>query len=322
MVKLVIAALIACLSNIALANASAQPGNNSILTVGNSQLELIYKSEFSNEEKQRLEAWLTNAANSVTTVYGEFPLRKAYIRLHRYVPKQPWASFASGPAPWAFVNRGATPGVTFHVDMAESDQAFIEDWTAYHELSHLLIPYPGNDDLWFSEGLASYYQNITRARSGIISEQVAWQKLYSGLMRGKKDTRMADMTLAELSPQMRETRSFMRVYWSGANYFLSTDLLLREKTQHKQSLDTVLKAFQQCCLKQRRRWTGMQIAKTFDEISKTDIFTTAFKKTADSRSLNNFDQSFKALGLSIIDGKVILSENKQAAHSKIMSNSL
>ncbi|MDC3332675.1 hypothetical protein OAV62_00370 [bacterium] len=292
------------------------------LNIGKSTLKLIYKSPFTDDEKQRLSDWLTITASSITSVYGRFPLDTATIRLHRYVPKQPWASFASGPAPRAFVNRGDKPGVTFHVDLDESNEAFIEDWTAYHELSHLLIPYPGDMDLWFSEGLASYYQNITRARSGIVSEQVAWQKLYNGLIRGKKDTRMQAMTLSELSPKMRETRSFMRIYWSGVYYFLLTDYQLRTLSKNQQSLDSVLQQFQQCCLIKNRDWTGSALAETFDRLSNTDIFTKQYKKSAQSYDVDGFDKIFNDIGLKIIDGKVMLSGDTNALHSHIMSKGL
>ena len=51
------------------------------------------------------------------------------------------------------------------------------DWTATHEFSHLLLPYVSRRDRWLSEGLASYYQNVLRARDGRLSETDAWRKL-------------------------------------------------------------------------------------------------------------------------------------------------
>ena len=62
-------------------------------------------------------------------------------------------------------------------------------WTGYHELAHLLIPYQGWGGAWFSEGLASYYQNILQARVGILTEQQMWQKLYEGFQRGRGDAK-------------------------------------------------------------------------------------------------------------------------------------
>ena len=56
------------------------------------------------------------------------------------------------------------------VNPESSMQEITNDWTAFHELSHLLIPYRGHGDLWFSEGLATYYQNIIQARAGVLSE--------------------------------------------------------------------------------------------------------------------------------------------------------
>lgn len=43
------------------------------------------------------------------------------------------------------------------------------DWTATHELSHMLLPYVASRDRWLSESLASYYQNVLRARDGRLA---------------------------------------------------------------------------------------------------------------------------------------------------------
>ena len=37
---------------------------------------------------------------------------------------------------------------------------------------------------WLSEGTASYYQNVLRARAGILPAEDAWQRMHSGFRRG------------------------------------------------------------------------------------------------------------------------------------------
>lgn len=44
------------------------------------------------------------------------------------------------PVPWANTRRGRRQGINFHVGPAFRRRAFYADWTAPHELSHLLIP--------------------------------------------------------------------------------------------------------------------------------------------------------------------------------------
>jgi hypothetical protein len=292
--------------------------DSTALTIGNSTMMVNFPLEASSEERDKLSSWLETVANSMTQVYGSLPLANAYIDLKNYRPRKGYAQSSSSPAPWAFVNRGEKPGVSFHVNTDLPLADFIADWTAYHELSHLFIPFPGINDIWFSEGLASYYQNVVRARANVVSEQQAWQALYDGFLRGEKDTSSAQLSLKELSPRMREKHSFMRVYWSGAYYFLSTDIALRTQTKHQQSLDTVLQQFKQCCLTMKREWTGRELANKFDELSRSEIFSTQYDISINSNALTGFEARLNQIGLSINEQTIELSTEDNAFHSRIM----
>ena len=70
------------------------------------------------------------------------------------------------------------------VDTSHDLDAFLDSWTASHELSHLLLPYISRREAWLGEGFASYYQNVLRARAGMLSQREAWQKLHAGFERG------------------------------------------------------------------------------------------------------------------------------------------
>ena len=82
------------------------------------------------------------------------------------------------------MRRGEVDRVEFFVTAEASAERLRQAWTGYHELAHLLIPYRGWGDAWFSEGLASYYQNLMQARAGVLSENEMWQRLYDGFRRG------------------------------------------------------------------------------------------------------------------------------------------
>jgi hypothetical protein len=66
--------------------------------------------------------------------------------------------------------------VLLYVRKGASLEELRADWTAAHELSHLFHPYLGDDGRWLAEGLASYYQNVLRARSGLLEEADAWRR--------------------------------------------------------------------------------------------------------------------------------------------------
>ena len=119
--------------------------------------------------------------------------------------------------------RGGGVAAEFFVDQTRPLNELRFDWTATHELSHMLLPYVSSRDRWLSEGLASYYQNVLRARDGRLTEQQAWQKLHAGFERGRKATHGG--SLAEAS--RAGWSATMRVYWGGAAMMLKADSQLR-----------------------------------------------------------------------------------------------
>ena len=292
MLKYLIAPVLALLCSLGHANTDSQ---QAAINIGDQRLVTVFNSGFSAAQRQKLRQWITAVAKASTHVYGHLPLATTTIQFIAYRSSR-------GPVPFGTINRQAPQGIRFYVNPDHPLDAFINDWTAYHEFSHLMIPSPGDDALWFSEGLASYYQNIIMGRSGVYSPLQAWQRLYAGFVRGANDTKMQHLSLKQLSPRMRQTRSFMRVYWSGAYYFFAVDIALRKQ---QQSLDKVLAQLQQCCLDQRRDWTVLQLIDKLDELSGTDIFSREYAAVIHAKSLQGFEARFADIGLLVVDGKLI-----------------
>lgn len=237
---------------------------------------------------------------TITLLHGTLPRERIRIELTAY---------PSGAAvPFARVKRGSPQGIEFFINPAQPLDEFIGDWTAYHELSHLFIPFPGIDDIWFSEGLASYYQNVLQYRTGLLTEEQAWQKLHDGFERGRNDDGDSELTLAELSPLMRKKHSFMRVYWSGALYFLEADLALRADSGAGMSLDTVLREFGACCLERRRDWDGASIAAEFDRIAGTAIFVPLFDRYEGLAAIPDYGPVLESAGIAVSDGRVVVQQ--------------
>jgi len=241
------------------------------LVVADCTLTLTWRNDFTPAQQATVRQWLATVMNTMQLLNGTLPRKEIRIELQ--------ATRGYGAVPFARVLRQKPEGVLFYVDPDSPLASFVSDWTAYHELSHLFIPYPGQADIWFSEGLASYYQNVLQARAGLLTTDAAREKLRAGFERGRDDSGNADLTLRELSKVMREKHAFMRVYWSGALYFLQADLQLRTQLtadNPMDSLDDVLREFGNCCLDSSRRWSGLELAGEFDRISVTDIFTTLY----------------------------------------------
>ncbi|MBV1877461.1 MAG: hypothetical protein KUG79_07460 [Pseudomonadales bacterium] len=270
---------------------TAEPLTAEPLKVANAELIIHWKSKFNAAERHKLRNWLVHAANTTSLIGGQFPRQQANINLYRY-------DNTRQAVPWAHtVRHTRVQGVTFYVNPAMALESFISDWTAVHEFSHLFIPYPGRDDLWISEGFASYYQNILMARAGTLSDTQAWQKLVDGFKRGSNDSN-SDLTLTELSTQIRSRGGFMRVYWSGALYFLQAEILLQ---QNNQSLNAVVDQFSQCCQQEHKRWNGQKLALAFDKIANTQVFTPLFNRYGQQRKMPDYWPILADIG--ILPGK-------------------
>jgi hypothetical protein len=218
-------------------------------------------------------AWIDEAARAVGTLYGRFPLPDVQVVI---VP----IGRRGEAVPWAQVQRGGSAAAHFYIDQYRPLTEFRDDWTATHELSHMLLPFVSRRDAWLSEGFASYYQNVLRARAGMISPDQAWEKLYAGFERGRRGTR--GDTLAEVSRDMYRRGAFMRVYWSGAAMALLAD----------------------CCLPSYRTWTAREVLTRLDALTATDVFVGIYERYKHAPQFPDVGVASAALGILERDGRL------------------
>jgi hypothetical protein len=187
-----------------------------------------------------IERWLRAAVRAVDTFGDGFPVERLHVVV---IPSGPgWRPVAFG-----LVRRGGGPSVMLLVHDEIPEAALVRDWTATHELSHLAMPRMYEEDRWISEGLATYFQEILRARGGLISEDDAWAAIAGGFERGRVVG--SGRTLWREARDMMRTGAFRRVYWAGTAWALEADLELRRRGH---TLDGVLAA-------SRARWSTREV---------------------------------------------------------------
>jgi hypothetical protein len=277
--------------SITLLAAHSWGNNDSQFTQSDSVFTIRYKNTFTSAEKEKATRWLMQAAQAVATLYGRFPEPKIRIELSK--------TDSNEPVSWGQVNRGLIPTVVFNINPDYSLKQFQNDWVAVHEFSHLFLPYAGDKDIWISEGLATYYQNVLRARHGMISKKLAWQRMIEGFRRGESDTQYQHLTLEKLSPIMRNTGSYMRVYWAGTAYFLNADIKIRTLTHGKLSLGLVLEEFNRCCRRASWNWDGHQLAEKLDAIAKLAVFLPSYQQYKSSFRMPDTDSKLQLLGVNM-----------------------
>ena len=264
-----------------------------IVEVSGARLRLAILDGRPKVDEARIQDGLQRAAGTVALLYGRFPVQSAQVLV---IP----GARGNEPIPWAYVLRGGGPAAHFFINQRRSMEEFSRDWTLIHELSHLLLPYVQSEDAWLSEGAASYYQNVLRARAGIIDPQDAWRSMHAGFKRGM-DT-MKGVTLADATERMYRGGSYMRVYWEGAAIMLLADQRLRARTEGRQSLDSALDRLQRCCLSPAVAWRGRDLFRKLDELTATTVFSELYEQHVSSDQFPDIAEAYRLLGLAVTGG--------------------
>lgn len=250
----------------------------------------------------QLRRWIDECANAALTSSGRFPLRDALVRI-RLVPRR---GRDASPVPWGQTRRDDGVSVLLYVRDDASYQELRDDWTAVHELSHLMHPYLGDDGRWLAEGLASYYQNVARARAGLLDGDEAWRRIEAGFQRGRKVGAGARMD------QIGRSRgSTMRVYWAGAAFWLDVDLALRR--EQRTDLDRVLAQYARCCLDGNAQVEPEDFVAALDRAGGNGVLARLYRHYAAMQDFPSQDEAYRALGLQRADnGELRFSDRPDA----------
>ncbi|PKH57024.1 hypothetical protein CXF83_14445 [Shewanella sp. Choline-02u-19] len=230
---------------------------------------LIQQSHIEKAQLQKMKHWLENGVKVVELTLGPMPADRLNVELVK-------KSFASEPVPFAQVIRGDPNKVKLQVNPTWPLQNFVDDWTLYHELSHLYLPYLNYSAFWLNEGFATYMQNVSMLNGGVIDKKAFMQKVLAGLERGRKNTLLRPGKLSDVSADMWRQHAYMRVYWTGTAFFVEVDLLLM---QQGSSLAAVVGKYSQCCLAQES--TGEALMQQLDAIADTRLFYQTYRRYID-----------------------------------------
>jgi hypothetical protein len=266
---------------------------------GNRVLHVQVAADIPADRARMLRGWLAESAQATLTAYGHLPLSDATVRISEV------DGHGDSPVPWGQTSRRDSVAVLLYVRRGASLDELRADWTAVHELSHLFHPYLGDDGRWLAEGLASYYQNVLRARSGLLAPAEAWRRLDAGFGRGRREA--SGRRLDELSGTRHGT---MRVYWAGAAYWLEMDLALRKRGS---SLDAVLADYADCCLRGSGQVAPAEFVAQLDRIAGGEAFAQRFRRYAAAREFPSLASAYAELGLNAGSDGLHFSDRADAA---------
>ncbi len=199
-------------------------------------IDYRFGDAFTEAEKRKLTAWIGDVATGLEDLVGPYPF-DIQIRFVR--------ADAAEPVPWANTLRGRTQGVRFHVNPDFSKQELLDDWTAAHELSHLVLPFLGRENSWFAEGFASYMQYQVMHAMGVLSADEVTRRYWQKLDKAANDYRYDDRSVVEASPRLRQERKYPVMYWGGSVFFMRLNERLQRDAQT--DLISLVSEHMRCC---------------------------------------------------------------------------
>jgi hypothetical protein len=253
-------------------------------------------------EVDRVQRWVRQGAAALLQAYGRLPLADVQVLV---VPLPGNAT----PVPWGQVLRAGGSALKLFVGLDASESALRDDWTLAHELSHLLHPYLRSSGRWLSEGLASYYQNVLRARAGMLTAEQAWQRLDAGFVRGRDERGSRGHALSAAAVGGR--RSTMRVYWSGAAFWLEADLALRQR--HGLGVDQLLATFARQHLPSRRQWEPERFVAELDRLAGSELLLPQFQRYRRGLEFPQLGDAYRQLGMGSGIGQLALDDAASGA---------
>jgi len=206
--------------------------------------------------------WIGRAMQATASVGDRFPRDQVHFII---VP----VHSQSEAVLFGMVRRGGGSSIL----LVPSPDASVEDleagWIAVHELSHLWLPPMRSKDRWISEGIATYLQEVLRARCGLQSSERAWTRLREGFERGRKSG--TGRPLASESRTMNRTGAYHRVYWAGVAFALEVDVRLRKDSNGEMTLLRAISDAQRTWGDESRPVAASVLLNTLQEAASADF---------------------------------------------------
>jgi hypothetical protein len=255
--------------------------------------------------QDKLARWIEGVGRAALSACGALPQSQVQVLA---LPTRRGEAVSFGQS-----SRGQGHGLLLLIDPSRPLEEFMRDWKAVHEFAHLFHPYLGDEGRWLAEGLATYWQNVLRARADLLGSAQAWEELHDGFARGRGQTR-AGRTLAQVSVAMMREHAFLRTYWAGAAYWLAVDVELRRASAGKLDVDEALRRFRDCCLAPAREWSPREFVAKLDALLGTDVFVRRWREADAQTEFPDLAALYAALGIVVdADGKLRFDDAAPAA---------
>tara|TARA_R110002060_G_scaffold75688_1_gene85518 strand:- start:776 stop:1762 length:987 start_codon:yes stop_codon:yes gene_type:complete len=243
------------------------------------QFEIHGFKRFNAADKGKLKHWVKTGVNATRDTLGVYPSRLIF----HLVPKK-----SNQPVPWAYTRRDKPQRIYLHVDSRFQQEKFIRDWTIYHEISHLALPYLGGNYAWLAEGFASFMQYQIMANAGILEGSL--EQNYQNKIAPHLKWFNSDLTPASIARRLMSQKQYPAAYWGSAYFFILADKILAEK--HHTRLSKLISQYQFCC--NERYASAGQVMNDLDGLLGAPVFTELLASFENSPARQLYPQAFSS----------------------------
>lgn len=227
--------------------------------------------------------WVQNAASSVATYYGRFPVPRDRI----LVEPAPDESGIMHGTTWGDV--GGFPAFTrIRLGQHSTVADLNEDWMMTHELVHTGFPSQDDDHHWIEEGSAVYIEPVARVQNGFLRPEKIWADMVRDMPKG--DPGPGDEGLDR-------THTWGRTYWGGAQFCLLADVTIREQTHNQKGLEDALHAIVDAGGTIDQNWPIRKAFETGDAATRTHVLEDLYDRMSDKPVVVDLEGIWKKLGI-------------------------
>jgi hypothetical protein len=232
--------------------------------------------------KAAILGWVENAASSVATYYGRFPVAKDRVLIE----------FASGQGILRGTSWGDVGGLpAFHrlVLGERTTQADLDDdWEMTHEFVHSAFPSMDEDHSWIEEGQATYIEPVARVQRGFLRPERIWSDMMRDMPKGDPGS---------LDHGLDETHTWGRTYWGGAQFCLLADVMIREQTHNKKGLQDALRAVVDAGGTIDKEWPIEKALEMGDRATGTHVLMALYSSMKDAPKPVDLTELWRKLGV-------------------------
>jgi hypothetical protein len=239
--------------------------------------------------------WIERSEGIVAAYYGRFPTPSLRIQV---VPQD--GAGVRGGQTWGY--RGGL--VRVQVGRQVTAAQLLDDWVLVHEMTHLALPDVGDDQSWFSEGLAVYIEGISREQAGNRTEQDIFSEQIRQMPRGMPD--VGDRGLDH-------THTWARTYWGGAMFCFLADVEIHRQTGNRFGLQDAMRAVAKASGGLSADWPISRVLATGDEATGTKVLEDLYAQMKDRPVSPDLQDLWKQLGVVWEGGTVTLRDDAPLA---------